>query len=79
MRLKWVFRWDDIQRFWRIARILWERGDGPGTGRGYSAKLSFALDPKLFRLPERDASTDWRFTLLGLRLHYCRSYGGRFA
>jgi len=78
MTLRWIFRVDTIQRFLRVARVVWERGT-VGDGAGYSAKLSFALDPQMFRWFERDAATDWRFTLLGVRVHYCRSYGGRFA
>lgn len=76
LRNKWVFRQDGIQRFFRIARVMWERGE-VGCG-GYSAKLSVALDNSFWRGVERDAKTDWRFTLLGVRLHYCRSYGGIF-
>lgn len=78
LRIRWVFRRDEIQRFFRIARVLWENGR-PGFPGGYSAKLSLAWDWRLFRLPKRDADTDWRFTAFGLRLHYCRSYGGVFA
>lgn len=79
MRMKWVFRRDTIQGFFRLVRFLWERGEvGFGNG-GYSAKLSVALDPAIIRFPQRDANTDWRFTLLGVRVHYCRSYGGIFA
>lgn len=79
LRMRWVFRRDEIQRFFRIARVLWERGEPGKPGGGYSAKFSVALDPALVRWPARDASTDWRFTLFGVRLHYCRSYGGVFA
>lgn len=77
-RFKWVGRLDTPQRFFRLFRICWERGNGPGFGDGYSAKLSAALDAALYRWPESDAGCDWRFTLFGVRIHYCRSYGGRF-
>ena len=77
LRMKWIFRRDTIQGFWRIARIMWERGQ-PDNG-GYSAKLTLAADPRLFCRWRRDARTDWRITIFGIRAHYCRSYGGRFA
>lgn len=78
LRFKRVFKRDNIQGFFRLFRILWERGT-VGDGEGYSAKFSVALSPVLFSFIERDAVTDWRMTILGVRLHYCRSYGGRFA
>jgi hypothetical protein len=76
LRVKWVLRKDTIQGFYRVARIMWEVGN-PGF-RGHSCKFTVALDPKLFRWWRRDAITDWRITILGVRLHYCRSYGGTF-
>lgn len=79
LRMKWIFRRDTIQGFWRIVRIMWERGEPGQPGGGYSAKLTLAADPRLFRPWRRDARTDWRLTLAGLRVHYCRSYGGTFA
>lgn len=78
LRMRWLFRRDEIQRFYRICRVCWERGTPGQPGGGYSAKLSAAWDWRLFRLPKSDAGSDWRFTLFGIRLHYCRSYGGRF-
>lgn len=76
LRLKWVFRHDNIQNFYRLCRVMWEQGTVGFDNKGYSAKLSFALDPAIFRWWVRDAKTDWRFTALCLRIHYCRSYGG---
>lgn len=78
LRFKWVMRLDTIQRHFRLFRLLWERGN-VGDGFGYSAKFSVALDASIFRPIHRDANTDWMLTILGIRLHYCRSYGGRFA
>lgn len=75
-RIKFVGRRDTIQGFYRLVRVMWERGS-PGFG-GYSAKFTVAFQPAFFRCWKRDAATDWRLTFLGLRLHYCRSYGGRF-
>lgn len=77
MRIKWVFYWDTIQGFLRVGRLMWERGT-PGDGSGYSVKLSFALDPRIFQPLRTDALSDWRLTVFGLRVHYCRSYGGVF-
>lgn len=76
LRAKWVFRHDEIQRHFRIVRILWERGIPGKPGGGYSAKLAVGIGPRLFSRIERDALTDWRFTIFGIRLHYNRSYGG---
>jgi hypothetical protein len=75
LKFRWIFRIDEIQRFLRIARIVWQRGT-VGDGHGYSAKFSVALRTKPLELVRRDATTDWRVTLFFVRLHYCRSYGG---
>lgn len=78
MRIKWVMRVDTIQRFFRVCRVMWERGV-VGDGEGYSAKFSVAISPHVFSPIRRDAKHDWRVTILGVRLHYARSYGGVFA
>lgn len=72
LRFKRVFRIDEIQRHLRLFRIMWEVGT-VGDGRGYSAKLAIGLMPKLFH------REDGRITILGLRVHYARSYGGIWA
>lgn len=77
-RFKWVGRVDRDMCIVRLFRVTWERGNGSGTGCGYSAKFSVALDPWLFRMPHGDDTHDFRCTLFGVRLHYTRSYGGRF-
>lgn len=76
LRIKPVMRLDTIQRHFRIVRILWERGE-PGFG-GYSAKLSISVRKRLIGFYAA-AQHDWMLTILGVRVHYCRSYGGRFA
>lgn len=77
LRLKTVFRRDEIQCHFRLFRVLWERGEvGFGNG-GYSAKLSVALTPRLWRF-SRNESHDLLITILGLRIGYTRSYGGIF-
>lgn len=75
-RFKRVMRLDHQGRVFRICRWIWERGV-VGDGNGYSAKLSLGLEPRVFRW-ER-SSNSCRVTILGLRLHYRRAYGGRFA
>lgn len=77
MRIKRVMRFDEIQRHFRLFRLMWERGT-VGDGSGYSVKLSVAVEPRLARFG-RDATHDWLVTLFGVRVHYARSYGGIFA
>jgi hypothetical protein len=76
MKVKSVFRWSPHERLYRIGRIIWRRGKGPGHGapRNYDAQLTLALCPTLFRWESR--SDCWFLRLLGIRIHYERSYGG---
>lgn len=70
--VKWVGTWSPQERMVRVARLVWSRGFM--TMGGYTAKVSVGLRPALF-----SAHSDcdgWRLTLLGVRLHYQRSYGG---
>ncbi|RWQ35525.1 MAG: hypothetical protein EOS20_18645 [Mesorhizobium sp.] len=76
IRIKSVHRFDEIQRHFRLFRLLWERGT-PGDGKGYSNKLAVALWPKLFTL-QRESPGEILIGLFGLRVHYSRSYGGTF-
>lgn len=78
MRFKSILRYDEIQRHFRLFRLLWERGEVGKPGGGYSAKLSVAVEPKLFRF-EKGVTHVWLLTLLGVRVGYARSYGGIFA
>lgn len=57
----------------RLFRLMWTRGT-VGDGKGYSCKLSFAVRPTLFRF--RREYGGWLLTLLGVRVHYERDYGG---
>lgn len=78
LRCKRVLRFDEIQRHFRLFRVMWERGEvGFGSG-GYSVKLSVALHPRLLAW-RRDGGPSWCLILLGVRVHYARSYGGIFA
>lgn len=74
MKLKPMFT---VDQFWRVRlfRIIWERGV-VGDGQGYSAFFSVSLEPRLWR-HERPLY-GWAYTILGLRLHYQRSYGGSY-
>ncbi len=76
MKIQTVFRVDPTARLIRIARLIWDRGV-VGDGKGYSNKLSVALAPR-FAGFKRELH-GWIVTILGIRIHYCRSYGGRFA
>ena len=73
LRFKPVMRLDEIQRHFRLFRIMWERGE-PGYG-GYSVKLAVGLHPKVIGYDR----TFKILTICGVRIHYSRSYGGRFA
>lgn len=72
LRFKRVLRFDKSQKLLRLFRVTWERGQ-VGDGRGYSAKVAIGLAPRLFH---RD---DGRITVLGVRVHYAKSYGGIWA
>jgi hypothetical protein len=75
LRTKRVMRYDPIQKKLRLLRVMWERGT-VGSCRGFSAKLSLSLVPRL--LGRLKADNGWRFTLLGVSVSYRRSYGGTF-
>lgn len=66
--------WDSRAKLLRIGRLVWKRGDGPGFGKGWCSKLSLALTPRVARFDR--AWHEWAVTLLGVRIHYQRSYGG---
>jgi hypothetical protein len=76
MKLQKVMRYDPAAKLFRVARLIWNRGN-VGDGQGYSNKLSVALTPRIFRFKRE--SFGWIATLAGIRIHYCRSYGGIFA
>ena len=74
-RVKWVGRWDAGNQLLRLCRVMWTVGQ-PGDGKGHSVKMSLGLRPSLFRwCRENDG---WLLTVLGVRLHLRRSFGGRF-
>lgn len=66
--------WCARSRLLRLGRIVWAKGKPGLPGGGYSAQLSLALAPRLFAF-KRECHDVW-LTLLGVRVHYRRSYGG---
>lgn len=75
IRAKIVLRKDEIQRHFRLFRIMWETGT-VGDGHGYSNMVSIAVQPKLF-LWSRCGGT-WLIVLCGVRIHRKRSFWGIF-
>lgn len=71
---KWVGTWSREEKMLRIARLVWANGEPGVPGGGYTAALSLALRPTLFRW--RREYGGWILTLFGVRVHYQRSYGG---
>jgi hypothetical protein len=66
MRVKWITTLDGWKV--RVVRILWADD---------TRFLSIGLAPKLAGW--KSIPGEWRATLLGVTLHYRRSWGGRFA
>lgn len=77
LRIKRVFRFDEIQGHFRLFRVMWENGVPGFSGGGHSNMVSVAIQPKLF-LWDRE-SRDWLIVVLGVRIHRKRNYGGIFA
>lgn len=76
MTARFIGRWSPPERLLRLARFVWKRGK-PGDGKGYSAKFTVGLTPRL--LSGKREWDGWILTVCGIRLHYMRSYGGIFA
>lgn len=88
MKVKPVFTWSPSERKVRLFRIIWDVPENALYGderlarmrervpQAYSAMVSFSLVPRLFkRVPTTDG---FDITVLGLRAHHKKSYGGRF-
>jgi hypothetical protein len=76
MKFKLVMRLDRRNRIYRLFRVMWIRGR-VGDGKGYSVKFSVALEPRIVSV--RRNAIHWPdviVTILGVRIHYQRSYGG---
>lgn len=74
VRFKRVLRYSPRERKLGLFRLLWVRGDIKTDKNAYSAKLSFAVRPVWFRWQKEWRS--YRMVLLGIDVHYKRSYGG---
>jgi hypothetical protein len=77
MKLKTVFRLDAGNKLYRLFRLIWRRGRGPGVGApdNYDASISFAICPPWWAGFRRECD-GWRLWFAGLRLHRETSYGG---
>lgn len=76
MGFKKVMRWDDGNRIFRIARFTWTKGARQDIGKGeaYSAKLSLGISLKPFEC--KSCCDGFTICLLGLRVHFQKSFGG---
>lgn len=72
---KLFLTWSPTERLLRMGRLCWANGKPGQPGGGYSASLSMGLTPRLFRF-QRGLLGEWALTLLGVRVHHKRSYGG---
>jgi hypothetical protein len=72
--VKMVGTWSSYERKLRVIRIVWARKGGPGTGKGWSSKLTFNIVLRLFAW--HWDSTDCYLTILGLQIHKQRHFGG---
>ncbi len=73
--LKLFVTWDG--RLLRLGRLVYHRGTPGGAAEtpwGYSAKISLALTPILFRWQR--GLFDWILIVLGVRVHHRKSFGG---
>jgi hypothetical protein len=74
IRFKWVFRYDKYEKILRIFRVCFDVGEM--DGKGYSAKISLALSRKVFKIQKEMDGI--RLHILGIRIHFKKSYGGYF-
>jgi len=73
--MKLFLTWDS--RLLRLGRLVYHRGTPggeAGTPGGYSAKISLALTPVLFRW--RSEYFGWILIVFGVRVHHQKSFGG---
>jgi hypothetical protein len=69
LRFKRVMRYDAGMKMLRLCRWTWEDGE-------CSHKFSLALRPKLFKPLRSPGVYSWEITVLGVRIHHQRAYGG---
>jgi len=75
MKFKLVMKYDHWQHVFRFFRVMWER-KATAAGRSYSAKLTFAAAKCLAKF--KFTAAEREFCLLGLRITFRKSYGGKF-
>lgn len=76
MKFKRVMTIDRRSRHVRLFRLTRDVGE-VGDGKGYSEQVSVGLVPRL--LWASVSRNDVIATVFGVRLHWQRSYGGRYA
>ena len=69
------FTYSPQERLFRLIVFKWNVGV-PGDGKGHSNKLSFAISPYFFKFDKE--LWGWCLTLLFLRIHKKRAWGGIF-
>lgn len=74
LRVKPVFRYSPAEKKVRLGRIMWATGPDSTQPGWYSAFISLTLVPRIFRF-ERGFHA-WELTILGVRIHHQKSYGG---
>lgn len=76
MKIKLVCRYSKYEKLFRVGRIIWRRGRGPGHGfpYNYDAFFSLAIGLPRFRLDPSHAG--WRLWLGPIRIHRHTRYGG---
>lgn len=83
LRFKSVMRRDPTTAMFRLLRVMWETTDPwikpTDQRRERFHKLTLALRPALFHAAKDGYGDGWFLTVLGIRVHYQRSYGGRYA
>lgn len=73
MTIKWVGTYSKREKKIRLFRVLWERGKRGAEG-WHSNSFAVSLWPRIFKYePEL---WGWAVTILGVRLHRKRAYGG---
>lgn len=73
--IKPIFTYSKTEKKTRYFAVLWNVGV-PGDGAGHSNRVSLSWIPCLFKREQEYRG--WAITLLGWRIHYQQSFGGRF-
>lgn len=74
LKFKWIGRWSKSESKLRLFCFTWATGMETTTEGWHSSSFAVSLWPKLFKVqPEL---WGWCVTVLGVRLHRKRAYGG---